>query len=106
MTTHLRRPVVSLSKQIPLQLLLYNTTTSLMPPVTTFFDLQMKKSLSKATTTKLYPAKKWKRNIRIYLYLCNKAIIIKQLYLYYCYFIMQSLFSLFNANKNWTIYNI
>ena len=37
-----------------------NSTTCLMQPATTFFDPQMKKNLSKTTTTKLYPVKKWK----------------------------------------------
>ena len=37
--------------------LLYKTTTCLTRPATTFFDSQMKKTLSKTTTTKLYPAK-------------------------------------------------
>ena len=30
-----------------------------MRPTTTFFVSQMKKNLSKTSTTKLYPAKKW-----------------------------------------------
>ena len=35
-----------------------------MWPVTTLFVAQMKKNLSKTTTTKLFPAKKWETNIR------------------------------------------
>ena len=50
------------TKQIPLQSLLYKTTTCLKGPATTFFVTffvsQIKKNLSKTTTTKLYPAKK------------------------------------------------
>ena len=65
MTTHLRRPMLSLSKQIPIQLLLYKTTTCLTRPVSSFFFIsQMKKNLSKRTTTKLYPAKKSETNTR------------------------------------------
>ena len=59
-TTRLSRPVLSPPKQIPLQSLLYKTTTCLTRPATTFFVSQMKKNLSKATATKLYPTKKWK----------------------------------------------
>ena len=39
--------------------------TCLMQPATTFFFcLQNEKKLSKTTTRKLYPAKKWETNIR------------------------------------------
>ena len=64
MTTRLRRPKLSLHKQIPIQLLLYKTTTCIARPGTTFFVSQMKKKLSKATTKKIYQAKKWETNIR------------------------------------------
>ena len=37
MTPRLRQPGLSLPKQIPIQLLLYNTVTCLMQPATTFF---------------------------------------------------------------------
>ena len=37
--------------------LLYKRTTCLTRPAAIFFDSQMKKTLSKTTTTKLYPAK-------------------------------------------------
>ena len=50
---------MSLPKPIPIQLLLYKMTTCLTRAVTTFFVMQMKKTLSKTTTAKLYPAKKW-----------------------------------------------
>ena len=43
MTTRLRQPVLSLPKQIPIQLLLYNTVTCLMQPATTFLVPLMKK---------------------------------------------------------------
>ena len=59
--THLRRPMLSPPQRIPVQLLLYKTT---IRPATTFFVSQMKKSLSKTTTKKLVPAKKWETNIR------------------------------------------
>ena len=42
-TIRLRRPVLSPSKQIPIQSLLYKTTTCLKRPATTFFVSQMKK---------------------------------------------------------------
>ena len=56
-TTRLRQPVLSQPKQIPVQLLLYKTTTCVTRPATTFFCLPNEKTL---TATKLYPAKKWK----------------------------------------------
>ena len=59
MTTRLRWPVLSLPKQIAIQLLLYKTTMSLTRPATTFFVSQVKKNLSKTTATKLYPPSKW-----------------------------------------------
>ena len=43
MTTCLKRPMLSPSKQIPIQLFRYKTTTCLMRQATTFFVLQMKK---------------------------------------------------------------
>ena len=58
------KPELSLPKQISMQSLLYKTTTCLTRPATTFFVSQMKKNLSKTTTTKLHTAKKWKTNIR------------------------------------------
>ena len=95
-TTRLRRPVLSPPKQIPIQSLLYMTTTCLTRPATTFFFIsQMKKKLSKTTATKRYQAKKWETIIW-------KPCIINispRLYLLYRYFIMQSLFNVF---KNWT----
>ena len=54
--------MLSLPKQIPIQPLLYKTTTCLKRPATTFVS-QMEKTLSKTTPKKLYPAKKWKTNI-------------------------------------------
>ena len=53
--------MLSPPKQIPIQSLLYKLTAYLMQTATTFFDFQMKKSLSKTTTTKLYPAKECKK---------------------------------------------
>ena len=63
-TTHLRWPILDLPELIPIQSLLYKTTTSLTRPATTFFASQIKKNLSKTTITKLYPAKKSETNIR------------------------------------------
>ena len=51
--------MLSLPKPIPMQSLLYKTTTCLMRSATTFFVPQMKKTLSKTTTVKLHPAKIW-----------------------------------------------
>ena len=49
-TSCLRRPMLSPPKPIPIQLLLYKTTTCLTQSATTFFVPQMKKNLSKTTT--------------------------------------------------------
>ena len=46
-TTHLRWPMLSPPKPIPIQLLLYKMTTCLMRPTTTFFVPQMKKTCLK-----------------------------------------------------------
>ena len=56
MITCLRRPILSLPRQIVIQLLLYKTTTCLMRPL--FFVSQRKNSPSKTTIKRLYPAKK------------------------------------------------
>ena len=69
MTTCLRQPLLSPPQQIPIQSLLYKMTTCLTQPVITFFVSQMKKNLSKMTTTKLYPAKNretiiWKQCVK------------------------------------------
>ena len=98
-TTRLRRPTLSLPKQIPIQSLLYKTTICLTRPATTFFISQMKIYLSKTTTTKFYTVKKWGTNIR------QQPKKIKRFfdyiyYLLYCYFITQQLC---NVYKNWTI---
>ena len=59
MTASVKRPMLNPSKQIPVQLLLSNATSD------HFFDYQMKDTLSQTTTTtKLYPVKKCKKNIR------------------------------------------
>ena len=58
MTASVKRPMLSPSKQIPVQLLLSNATSD------HFFDYQMIDTLSQTTTTKLYPVKKCKKNIR------------------------------------------
>ena len=54
-TASVKQPMQSLSKQIPIQLLLFNTASN------HFFDSQMKNMPSQTTTTKLYPAKKCKK---------------------------------------------
>ena len=58
--------MLSLHKQIPIQLLLYKITTCLTQPVTNFLVSQMKKKkkLSKTITEKLYLTKKWETNLR------------------------------------------
>ena len=43
-TTHLRQPMLSLPKEIPIQSLLYKMTTCLTRPATTFFVSQMEKN--------------------------------------------------------------
>ena len=55
MTTSVKQPMLSPPKQIPVLSLLYKATT--------FFDSQIQKSLSKTTTTKLYPAKECEKNM-------------------------------------------
>ena len=87
MTTHLRQPTLSLTKQIPIQMLLYKTTTCLMQPATPYLVSQIKKKLSKTTTTKFYPAKKWEINMRQQC-IKNKRL---SLHLLYYYFLTQSL---------------
>ena len=68
--TSIRRPILSPPKQIPIQSLLYKTTTYQMRPATTFFVSQMKRNLSKTTTLKFYLAKKWEINIRQQVLFC------------------------------------
>ena len=89
-TTLLRQPMLSPSKPIPIQLLLYKIATCLMQPATTFFPPQMKKDVSKTTTVELYPTKKWEA--------MNKKNSLL-LHLLYCYLIMQNLINICN---NWT----
>ena len=55
-TTGLKRPMLNPPWQIPIQSLLYKSTTCLTGPATKFLVSQMKKKLYKTTTTKLYPA--------------------------------------------------
>ena len=61
-STRRRRPMLSPPEQIPIQWLLYKTTTCLTRPATTFFLSTKWKRPSKTTTNKLYPAKKCERN--------------------------------------------
>ena len=98
-TTCLRQPILRPPKQIPIQSLLYKTTTSLMQPATIFFVWQMKKNLSKTTTTKLYPARKWKTNIR------QQCINIRHLSDYITLMLLYNA-SLLNVYMSWTIYKI
>ena len=74
MTTCLRWPILIQPKQIPMQLLLYKTTTCLAWPATTFICLTNKKNFFKTTTIEIQPAKKWWTNIR------RKCIKNKRLY--------------------------
>ena len=67
-------------------------------PVTTFFVFQIKKSLSKTTTKKLYPAKKCETNIRNMHKKINVSLIIFTLLVLYS--------PKFNVHKSWTIYKI
>ena len=62
--TCLRQSMLIPPKTIPIQSLLFKTTNCLTRPATTFFVSQMKKNLSKATFTKLYPVKRWEANAR------------------------------------------
>ena len=55
-TTSVKLPMLSPTKQIPIQLLLSNATSN-------HFYSQMKKNLSKTITAKPYPAKEYKKNI-------------------------------------------
>ena len=76
-TTRIRRTMLSTPKQTAIQSLLYRATSCLTRPSTTIFVSQMKKNLSKTTTTKFYPGKKWETNIR------EQCIKNKRLWLYY-----------------------
>ena len=58
MTTYQRGSMLSPPKRIPIQLLLYEMTTCLTQPATTFVVPKWKK-LFKTATAKLYPAEKW-----------------------------------------------
>ena len=85
-TTRLRRLMLSPLRQIPIQSLLYKTTTCLTRSATTFLSPKWKK-LSKTVTEKLYPVEKWEAMHKKYTSLW--------LYVLYCYFIMQSLFDIY-----------
>ena len=91
-TTRLRRPVLSPPQQIPIELLLYNMTTCLKQPATTFC-LPSEKNLSKTTTTKLYLAKKWKTNIRQQCIKANVSLYSSTTFLFSFFF-----YSLFNVD--------
>ena len=56
--------MLCLPQQILIKSLLHKMIICLMQPATTFFCLPNEKHLSKTTTTKFYPAKKWETNIR------------------------------------------
>ena len=60
-TTSIKRPMLSPPKPIPIQSLLYKTTTYLTLPATTFFvpQIKKKKNQSKTAIAQLYPAEKW-----------------------------------------------
>ena len=61
-TTCLRRPMLSLPKQIPVQSLLCKTTTCLTRPVTTFFVFQMKKASLKQPLKTLSSEGTWNKH--------------------------------------------
>ena len=82
-TTRLRRPILSVLKQVPIQSPLHKTTICLTRPATTFFVSQMKKNLSKTTTTKPYPARKWKVKVGQQGIKINASLIIYTLSLLY-----------------------
>ena len=81
-TTHLRRPMLSPPNQILIQSLLYKTNTCLTRPSTTFFCLPNEKKLSKTTTKKLCPVKKWEINRQQYIKINASLIIFTLLLLY------------------------
>ena len=64
MITCLRQPTLSRPKQIPMQSLLYKTTTCLARPATTFFVSQMKKVLSKTYYYKILPSEEMGNNYK------------------------------------------
>ena len=64
MTTHLRWPLLSLPKQIPLELLLYKMKTVYCDQWPLFLSPKWKQKQPKTTTTKLYLTKKEETNIR------------------------------------------
>ena len=74
--TRLRRPMLCPPGQIPMQSLLYKTTTCLTRPATSFFVSQMKKKSLPKTTTKFYPANKWEAKIRQQCIKINVSLII------------------------------
>ena len=95
--TPLRWPMLSLSKQIPIQSLMYNTNHLSNITRDHIYCLPNgKRNLSKTITKKLYRAIKWgeatmhKKDISLIILL-------------HCYFIIQSLFNIY---KSWTIYKI
>ena len=67
MITSLRQPILSLPKPIPIQSLMYKTTTCLTWPLTTFFVPKWKE-MSKTATAKHYLAGKWEACIKSYIY--------------------------------------
>ena len=86
--TRLRRPGLSLPKEIPIQLLLYKTTTCLTRPATTFFVSQVKKTCLKQSLQNFTQERNGKQS-----WTMHKKEMSSWLYLLYCYFLMQSLFS-------------
>ena len=56
--------MLGLPKQIAMQSLLYKTTTYLTQQRPLLLSNKCKKNLSKTTTTKLYQAEKWEKNIK------------------------------------------
>ena len=98
-TTRLRRPILSLSKQIPTQSLLYKTTTCLMRPAMTLLSPKWRKACLKQSIKTISSEEMRNKHKEQ----CIKKYTSLWLRLFYCYFIMQSLF---NVYKSWTIYKI
>ena len=97
MTTRLRQPILSPPKAIPVQSLLYKTTTCITWPAATFFVPQLKKTCLKQLLQNFIQQRNGKQCIK------NKClsdfIYSLWLYLLYCYFLMQNLSNIY---KNWT----
>ena len=98
MTTRLKQPMLSLPQRIPIQSLLYKTTTCLTWPATTFLFPKWKKAYLKQPLKNFIQQRNGKQHEKQYIK--NKRLC---LYLLHCYSLM---LSLFNVYKSWTNYQI